>query len=107
VLGAGRCGWNAGAERHGPLPSTAASYRFGAANHQLAPQDLRRDGDVEEEYFLSVKANVYSWPAPGPAVVRTAAAAYTTRALMRPPANRARFSGDVVVEFLNPAISST
>jgi Alpha/beta hydrolase domain len=87
----------------GPLPSTAASYPFGAADHQLMPQDLRRDGYVEEEYFLSGKANVYNWPAPGPAVVRTAGARYTTRALVRRPAKRARFSGNVVVELLNPS----
>jgi Alpha/beta hydrolase domain len=87
----------------GPLPSTAGSYPFGAAEHQMVPQNLRREGYVEEEYFLSGKANVYSWPAPGPAVVRTAGAPYTTRALVRRPANRARFSGNVVVELLNPS----
>ena len=64
MLVAGRCGCDDGAERHGPLPS----YPFGAADHQLAPQDLRPDGYVEEDYFLSGKASVYSWPAPGPAV---------------------------------------
>jgi hypothetical protein len=89
----------------GPLPATAASYPFGAADHQLVPQDLRREGYVEEEYLLSGKANVYSWPAPGPAVVRTAGAPYTTRALVRRPADPKRFSGNVVVEMLNPSNS--
>jgi Alpha/beta hydrolase domain len=87
----------------GPLPASAASYPFGAADHQMVPQDLRGDGYVEEEYFLSGTANVYSWPAPGPAVVRTAGAPYTTRALVRRPANATRFSGNVVVELLNPS----
>jgi hypothetical protein len=86
----------------GPLPVSATSYPFGAADHQMVPQDLRRDGYVEEEYFLSGKANVYSWPAPGPAVVRTPNAPYTTRALVRRPADPRRFSGNVVVELLNP-----
>ena len=71
----------------GPLPVTATSYPFGAADHQMVPQDLRREGYVENEYFLSGKANVYSWPAPGPAVVRTPNAPYTTRVLVRRPAN--------------------
>ena len=63
----------------GPLTVTADSYPFGAADHQLVPQDLRKVGYVEEEYLVSGKANVYEWPAPGPAVVRTPDAPYTTR----------------------------
>ena len=35
----------------GPLPVTADSYPFGAADHQLVPQDLSRHGYVEEEYL--------------------------------------------------------
>jgi Alpha/beta hydrolase domain len=87
----------------GPLPVTPASYPFGAADHQLVPQDLARAGYVEEEYLVSGRANVYSWPAPGPAVVRTPNAPYTTRVLVRRPAKRTRFSGNVVVEMLNPS----
>ena len=87
----------------GPLPVTANSYPFGAANHQLVPEDLRRQGYVEEEYLVSGKANVYDWPAVGPAVVRTPDAPYTTRVLVRRPWNPRRFSGNVVVEMLNPS----
>jgi hypothetical protein len=87
----------------GPLPVSATSYPFGAADHQWVPQNLRRDGYVEEEFLLSGTANVYSWPAPGPAVVRTPDAPYTTRVLVRRPADPAAFSGDVVVELLNPS----
>jgi hypothetical protein len=87
----------------GPLPVSATSYPFGAADHQLVPQDLADNGYVEEEYLVSGKANVYDWPAPGPAVVRTPDAPYTTRVLVRRPAQRARFSGNVVVEMLNPS----
>ena len=87
----------------GPLPVTADSHPFGAADHQWVPQDLSAHGYVEEEYLVSGTANVYSWPAPGPAVVRTPDAPYTTRILVRRPADRARFSGDVVVELLNPS----
>jgi len=87
----------------GPLPVSATSYPFGAADHQLVPQDLAAHGYVEEEYLVSGKANVYDWPAPGPAVVRTAGAPYTTRVLVRRPAKRSRFSGNVIVEMLNPS----
>jgi Alpha/beta hydrolase domain len=86
----------------GPLPVSAASYPFGAADHQLQPQDLRKVGYVEEEYLASGKANVYSWPATG-AVVRTPDAPYTTRYLVRRPAKASHFSGNVVVEILNPS----
>src|SRR4051812_14433996 len=87
----------------GPLPVTAASYPFGAADHTLVPEDLSKVGYVEEEYLVSGKANVYTWPAPGPAVVRTPDAPYTTRILVRRPAKASRFSGNVVVEMLNPS----
>jgi hypothetical protein len=87
----------------GPLPVSAASYPFGAADHQLVPQRLARVGYVEEEYLVSGNANVYRWPAPGPAVVRTPNAPYTTRVLVRRPAKDRRFSGNVVVEMLNPS----
>jgi hypothetical protein len=87
----------------GPLPVSATSYPFGAADHTLVPEDLSKVGYVEEEYLVSGKANVYSWPAPGPAVVRTPNAPYTTRILVRRPASAKRFSGNVVVEMLNPS----
>ncbi len=87
----------------GPIEVTATSYPFGAANHTRIPENLAAIGYVEEEYFVSGLANVYTWPAPGPAVVRTANAPYTTRILVRRPANVAKFSGNVVVEPLNPS----
>jgi hypothetical protein len=87
----------------GPIPATADSYPFGAADRTLVPEDLKKQGYVEEEYFASGKANVYDWPAPGPAVVRTADVPYTTRVLIRRPANGKKFSGNVIVEMLNPS----
>src|ERR1043165_6560394 len=85
----------------GPLEATAASYPFGAADHTRTPENLRAIGYVEEEYLFSGAANVYDWPANGPAVVRTPNAPYTTRVLVRRPADSKRFSGTVVVELLN------
>ncbi len=69
----------------------------------MVPQDLSKDGYVEEEYFVSGLANVYDWPAPGPATIRTANAPYTTRILVRRPADPAKSSGNVVVEMFNPS----
>ena len=87
----------------GPLAVTANSYPFGAADHTLVPEDLRKVGYVEDEYIVSGKANVYSWSPPAGATVRTPNAPYTTRILVRRPAKAARFSGNVVVEMLNPS----
>lgn len=87
----------------GPLVSTKKSHPFGAAQYQGVRENLQRKGYVEEEYIISGTANVYDWPAPGPAVVRTADAPYTTRILVRKPINRTDFSGNVVVEPLNPS----
>lgn len=87
----------------GPIKVTASSYPFGAANHTKIPENLKAIGYVEEEYFVSGLANVYTWPAPGPAKVRTANAPYTTRILVRRPAKVTNFSGNVIVEPLNPS----
>jgi len=87
----------------GPIPVTSTSYPFGGAAHTRVPENLRKIGYVEEEYFVSGLANVYTWPKPGPAVVRTANAPYTTRILVRRPAKAAKFSGNIVVEPLNPS----
>ena len=76
---------------------------FGAAAHTRVAEELQRIGYVEEEFIMHGTANVYDWPGPGPAVVRTPNAPYTTRILVRRPASRARFSGTVAVEMMNPS----
>jgi hypothetical protein len=85
------------------IPVTASSHPFGAANHTRIPEDLSVIGYVEEEFLISGTANVYDWPAPGPAVVRTPDVPYTTRLLIRRPANKSKFSGTVAVEMQNPS----
>jgi hypothetical protein len=85
------------------IPVTSDSYPFGAADHARVPEDLSKVGYVEEEFLVSGTANVYDWPQSGPAVVRTANAPYTTRVLIRRPAQAAKFSGTVAVEMLNPS----
>lgn len=87
----------------GPIPVTTDSHPFLASDHQRVPLDLRKFGYVEEEYFISGKANVYEWLAPGPAVVRTPNVPYTTRILVRRPVHAHRFSGNVIVDMLNPS----
>ncbi len=42
----------------GPIPVTADSFPFLAANRQYKPLDLASYGYVEEEFFLSGFANV-------------------------------------------------
>jgi hypothetical protein len=87
----------------GPLPAGPESHPFGGASHTRVPEDLKKVGYVEEEFLFSGVANVYDWPVTGPAVVRTANAPYTTRVLIRRPASRSRFSGNVILEPLNPS----
>ncbi|HWF07642.1 MAG TPA: alpha/beta hydrolase domain-containing protein [Bryobacteraceae bacterium] len=87
----------------GPLKVTPGSYPFLAADHVLQPLDLKKAGYVEEEFIVSGKANVYDWEADGSLKVKTADAPYSTRILVRRPANRSRFSGHAVVELMNPA----
>ena len=77
----------------GPLPVTAESHPFGAADRTEVPEDLAASGYVEEEFLASGSADVYSWPADAPAVVRTPDAPYTTRVLVRRPADGEHFSG--------------
>ena len=86
-----------------PLPETDDSYAFGAAAHEQVPEDLGALGYTEEELIVGGTSNVYSWPGDAPAVVRTPDAPYTTRVLVRRPAKAEDFSGNVVVEMLNPS----
>jgi len=88
---------------HGPVSVTDTSHPFGAADHTLKPQDLPSYGYVEEEYFISGKSNVYNWPARDKLEIRTPDAPYTTRVLIRRPKGKENFSGNIVVEMLNPS----
>jgi hypothetical protein len=87
----------------GPIPVTADSYPLMAANRALQPIDLQKVGYVEEEFIVSGNANVYDWAADGSLSVKTPDAPYATRILVRRPADPNRFSGNAVVELMNPA----
>jgi hypothetical protein len=84
----------------GPIPVTAGSRAF-----VLQGIDLEPYGYMFEEYFVSGHANVYDWGEAGESPtprVRTADAPYTTRLLLRRPADPEAFSGNVWVELTNP-----
>ena len=51
----------------GPIPVTATSYPFGAADHTMLPQNLKSLGYIEEEFLISGAANVLRlvWTGPG------------------------------------------
>lgn len=81
----------------GPIPVTVDSHPFHTSRFDLAPF-----GYVEEEFFVSSEAHVYEWDASGGVGIRTPHAPYTTRILVWRPADPSDFSGDVIVELLNP-----
>jgi hypothetical protein len=85
----------------GPIAVTAESYPLMASHKLQVVVDLPKAGYVEEEFFISGRANVYDWAPDGSVMVKTPGAPYTTRIMLRRPANPARFSGNVVVEIGN------
>ena len=87
----------------GPVPVTAHSWPWIAASHTAGPIDLARLGYVEEEYLIKGRARVLDWPAIDH-LSSLAEGPYTTRILVRRPANPAHFSGTVWIEPLNPSI---
>ena len=87
----------------GPVPVTAASFPLMMSSRLQTIVDLPKAGYVEEEFFVTGRANVYDWSADGQAAVKTPNAPYTTRLLLRRPADARRFSGNVVVEIVNSA----
>ena len=87
----------------GPIPVTADSYPFLAAEHSMVPFDLAKYGYVEQEFIVSGTANVYDWAADGSLTVKSEKVPYGARILVRRPANASKFSGAVVVEPLGAA----
>lgn len=82
------------------VPVTKDSYPFASAAEKC---EFKKIGYIEDEYFMSGTANVYSeGPDLAPKVIFEDAP-YTTRLLVRRPADISRFSGNVVVEILNPS----
>jgi hypothetical protein len=82
------------------IPRTATSVPISTvvfdAPHPLNTVPLDKYGYVEEEYFVSGTANVYSEPKHD--TVTAANVPYTTRILVRRPASAAKFSGTIHLE---------
>jgi hypothetical protein len=87
----------------GPIPVTATSTPLMASNKLQTLVDLPKAGYVEEEFFVTGRANVYDWAPDGGVTVKTANAPYTTRMMLRRPADPRRFSGNVIIEVPNSA----
>ncbi|MBM3819453.1 MAG: hypothetical protein FJW14_10640 [Acidimicrobiia bacterium] len=85
----------------GPVPVSAESYPLMASAKLQTVVDLAKAGYVEEEFFVSGRANVYDWSADSALTVRAPEAPYTTRILLRRPADPRRFSGNVILEISN------
>lgn len=80
------------------VPVTADSHPFASAQFHCRLSEI---GYTEEEYFLSGTANVYEEGENNRPEIIFRDAPYTTRVLIRRPADKSRFSGNVVVEVLN------
>ena len=89
------------------LPATATSWPFLAAKQNLRPLDLATFGYVETESLISGKGRVFDWTKDGRVGLLPAAPQpFVNRILVRKPADKARFSGVVVVEVMNDARSA-
>ena len=80
------------------IPVTDTSVPFAAAADKCAFAEI---GYVEDEYFQTGTANVYKEDAAHNVTPYIEDAPYTTRVLIRRPADPAAFSGNVVLEILN------
>ena len=89
----------------GPIPVTPNSHPFNSVYQAQTRVDLARSGYVEQEYFISGRANVYQYDADKMHVsIKTLDAPYTTRILLERPLNPNRFSGNVIVDLMNPTL---
>ena len=81
----------------GGIPgSSAHNYTFFATNHDLAIR-----GYIEEEFFVQGTANRYATSPQATGTVTDSHHPYTTRIVVRRPADAKRFNGTVLVEWNN------
>lgn len=94
----------------GPIASTDTNFPFGAEGFDVQPPVPK--GYVVEEFFFSGTGNLYEYtptgfrvvtPCPARATQGCTNIPYTTRMLVKRPANPNKFSGTVVIEALNPS----
>ncbi|MBQ9047356.1 MAG: hypothetical protein IJ120_05605 [Solobacterium sp.] len=80
------------------IPTTETSKPFAAAAEKCCFDKI---GYIEDEYFQTGTANVYDEDAAHKVFPICEDAPYTTRVIIRRPADVSRFSGNVVLEILN------
>jgi glyoxylate utilization-related uncharacterized protein len=82
----------------GPIARTSAprDYPF-----YSTPMDLKKAGYVEEEYFVSGVATRHTVSPQADSAAAAGSMPYTTRIVVRRPADAAKFSGVVVVDWQN------
>jgi len=86
----------------GPIPAHASPGDPSHDYPQLATSlDLASLGYVEEEYFFSGTANVYSTPALTTGTIVSSGHPYKSRIIVRRPTSPAQFNGTVLVEWVN------
>jgi hypothetical protein len=94
----------------GPIPSTATDFPYIADGFDVEPPVPQ--GYVEEEFFVTGTGNLYQYTPTGIEIVSPCPAVatrgcsdlpYTTRMLVKRPADPRKSSGTVVIEPLNPS----
>jgi hypothetical protein len=91
------------------VPNSAAGHPVNGSLFGSDPLDLAPYGYVEQEYFFSGNARIYEYVEPSRPldtqvhVIRTNP--YVNRMLVRKPLNPALFSGNVIIEIINDALS--
>lgn len=86
--------------KHELIPTTEKSHPFTRAELK---SNMRAYGYAEDEYFVTGTANIYGADANEKPYVVYADQQYVNRVLVRRPVDSAKFSGNVVVEILNPS----
>lgn len=89
----------------GPVPVAPGTYPFLAANFPGSPDavDLEALGYVEEEFFMSGGADTWRYDSLGGVEIDKAGVPYTTRILVRRPADPRRASGVAHIDLFNPS----
>ena len=86
----------------GPIPVTDKSHIWNGAAWQWVPINLTDYKYIEQEYYISGIANVYQVvPKSDYATTKLRSGPYTTRIVIRRPADMRQWSGRVAVEIIN------
>jgi len=81
------------------IPITASSYPFTSAVKRCK---LKENGYEESEYYFEGTSNVYKVGKKGLPEIKNANCPYVNRLIIRAPKDVASFSGNVIVEIINP-----